>query len=97
MKPIVEIAPLSVLLSATILLSACAPGSFLARANEDCRKYDTPDAQMACERKVRETAKAFESYQEKSRRSEKEMDDEGQKKNRLCFKQSSGELLCPNP
>jgi hypothetical protein len=83
------------LLSLT-LLCACAPGSYLANANEDCKKYGTPDAQTACERSHRETMKAFEKYQEKRKREDESSDSDARKNLNLCIKQPGGELLCPN-
>lgn len=78
------------------VLCGCAPGSFLARANEDCRKYDTPDAQMACERTRRESAKAFDQYNEDKRRDNARTESTQAPENPLCFKASNGDRLCPN-
>ena len=80
----------------TILLSACAPGSYLASINDDCKKYMTPDAQMACEKKYKESAQAFEEYQAKKKAAEKGDDASHSKDADLCYKSASGEMKCPN-
>ena len=82
------------------LLSACSIDSPLARAEDNCNKFPTPDARATCVQKHREDAAAFSDYREKEKlRAEK--DAKGQeigteRKGGMCFKRATGETVCPN-
>jgi len=78
------------------LVCSCAPGSYLAGISEDCKKYVTPDARMACELKYKESARDFERYREQRKSLDNDADGNTSNTGSLCFKQSNGEIMCPN-
>ena len=93
MKPIPTLVTLGFVVT---ILCGCAPGSYLASINEDCKKYQTPDARAACESKYKESAREFEKYREQKKSAESDTGADRPSKDSLCFKRSSGEVVCPN-
>ncbi len=83
-----------------LVLSACSIDSPLARAEDNCNKFPTPDARATCVQKHREDAAAYSDYREKEKlRAEKDakgQDGGTERKGGMCFKRATGETVCPN-
>lgn len=77
------------------MAAAYAGENALARIEQSCNKYPTPETRADCEKKNKETMAAFDK-EEKAK--QKATDAGGQKKkNDLCFtRKATGEVVCPN-
>ncbi len=80
------------------LLAGCGPGSFLARAQEICNKYPTPDARAECEHRYKQVQAEMQQQKAKDARKQQSPEsDNSQPAGSLCFvRKSSGERVCPN-
>ena len=67
----------------------------MASTGEDCKKYPTPDARLTCELKYKESATDFQKFSVQKKDADNDAEG-GASKKYLCFKQSSGDVLCPN-
>ena len=71
-----------------------SPLNALARAEQVCVKYPTPQARAECKQKEKETDAALAR---ESQRADKAADGSAKKKNELCFtRKATGEVVCPN-
>ncbi len=80
------------------LLAGCGPSSFLARAQEICNKYPTPDARAECEQRDKQTQAAMQHQKAQDAREQQSREvGDGQPSGSLCFvRKSTGERVCPN-
>lgn len=85
-------------LIAASLLAGCSTGGFLARAQELCNKYPTPDARAECERRDKQVQAAVQ--QQQAQEASKKQRPESERRNPdedLCFvRKATGERVCPN-
>ena len=77
---------------------ACAGENALARVEQSCIKYPTPEARADSEKVKKSTMDAFESEKKAEQKKATEAGGPDQKKrNDLCFtRQATGEVVCPN-
>jgi len=84
----------------SLVLCACGKDAFLYQNGESCNKYPTPDARTACEAKYKEGAaayaKEFESDKATGKAKGGATEAATPKKDSLCFKRATGEVVCPN-
>lgn len=74
---------------------AYAGENALARIEQSCNKYPTPEARAECEKKKKEVMAAFDK--EKKAEKKAAQGSGSQKKNELCFtRKATGEVVCPN-
>ncbi len=86
-----KLAPLLLLTAAACVY---AGENAMARIEQSCVKYPTPDARAECEKRQKETMAAFEKDQKAKK---KAAEGEGKKANDLCFtRKATGEVVCPN-
>ncbi len=73
---------------------ASAGENALARIEQSCSKYPTPESRAECEKKNKEVMAAFD----KEKKAQKKAAEIGgpEKKNGLCFtRKATGEVVCP--
>ncbi len=80
------------------LLAGCGPSSFLARAQEVCNKYPTPDARAECEQRDKQAQAAMQQQKAQDARKQQRLEsDDSLPGDKLCFvRKATGERVCPN-
>lgn len=74
-----------------------SPLNALARTEEVCVKYPTPQARAECQQRHKATDAALAREQERQRTDQAATGHANPKKNDLCFtRKSTGEVVCPN-
>lgn len=97
MKPVFALAVISL----GSLLYGCGANGWLANHEQSCNKYPPSDERVACEKRFNETLAASERQRALNREKtllETQPEGSRDRKKGLCFKrQSTGEMVCPNP